>query len=755
MRARSLGLAVVLGLLLAGQAATSGERGAAAVDQALRDLASDLRAVCLAAHPDDEDAETLALLRMRHGVETTVVCFTRGEGGQNEIGDELYEDLGAIRTGETRAAGEVIGARVRFLDFPDFGFSRSAEEAFERWGREEMLRRLVHAFRAIRPHLVITNHDVTGGHGHHQAVGVVALDAFDAAADPERFPDAGASWEVQKLFVACPLEKATALPDTGRVDPVRGLSFAEIGLRSLVVHRSQGTWDWVKIRPGPRVRPYRLAKSRVEGGEGALLQGLAFAAPEWLQEASRSGTREDVLGRVLAARKTDEGRRPPVEKIDRAVAAALGLTLTLELADDVLVPGEQTVVRAAVQNGGHRALLLSSLGWRGPGGPGGGSLQVDLGPGEAHEMELPLGVPITAEPNRPLREHLYDYPRPRNLLEASVEYGLADEEGSFSISREIEIPVFPPITVRVEPWGRLLRPVEGQGALKVLIENHSAEPIEGSLRLEFTDTDRLETRFPDSLTVPPGTQITVPVALVPRGELEPGEYRMELSFGGARVTERLRVMDVEIPAEVRVGVVTTYGDEHLRALEAMDIAPVAITDEDLEIADLDEFDTIVLGIRAYLARPVLARVNHRLLEFVARGGNLVVCYNKEREWSPSYSPFKIEIGRERVTREDASIDFAFRDHRLLNTPNEVSEEDFAGWVQERGLYFPSSWDEDRCEAVLRTSDPGQRLVPGILAGEHGEGTYVYTSLVWYRQLRVLNPGALKVLANMVSYPWRR
>ena len=133
----------------------------------------------------------------------------------------------------------------------------------------------------------------------------------------------------------------------------------------------------------------------------------------------------------------------------------------------------------------------------------------------------------------------------------------------------------------------------------------------------------------------------------------------------------------------------------------------------------------------------------------------MVCYNKEREWSPDYAPYRLEIGRERVTREDALIDLTNRDHRLLKIPNKVELEDFEGWVQERGLYFPVRWDEDRYETILRTADPGQRLVPGILVAEHGKGTYVYTSLVWYRQLRVLNPAALKVYANMVSYPWRR
>jgi LmbE family N-acetylglucosaminyl deacetylase len=753
-RVTQAGLPVLLLLLVALPARTE-ERGAAALDAALRGLSSTLRAVCLAAHPDDEDSATLALLRMRHGVETTIVCFTRGEGGQNEIGNELYADLGAIRTRETRAAADEIGARLRFLDFPDFGFSRTAEETFERWGREMVVRRLVRALRKIRPHLVITNHDVEGGHGHHQAVGIAALEAFDAAADPERFPEAGPPWKVGKLFVACPPDEATARPDVGVVDPVRGLSYAAIGLASLKRHRSQGSWDWVDVSPGPRHRPYRLVKSRLEGAEKWLLEGLEVARPAWHEETSRLGPRTMILDRILTLRRAVGDDRDLLSRTDRAVAAALGVSMSLELADETLVSGEATTARAVVWNGGHVTLLLESIGWSGPGDPGGAALHVNLEPGEVYEIDVPLVIPADAEPNRPLSEHLYDYPRPRDVLAAKVDITLEDQKQTFSISREIEVPVFPSIALRVERWGRLFRPVENQGILKVVLANHSEEPVEDSLRVDFPDTDVLETRFPESITVPPGEQVTVPVVLEPRRELDPREYAVELSFGGALVEETVRVMDVEIPAEVRVAVVTTYGDDHLRALEAMDIRPVVLSDEDLEIADLLEFDTILLGIRAYLARPVLKRLNHRLLGDVERGGNLVVCYNKDREWSPSNAPFRIEIGRDRVTREDASIDFGIQDHRLLNFPNEVEEDEFDGWVQERGLYFPSDWDDDRCKALLRTADPGYRTVPGILVGEHGKGTYIYTSLVWYRQLRVLNPAAFKVLANMVSYPWRR
>ena len=137
----------------------------------------------LSAHPDDEDGASLALYHMRYGVKTYSVLFTRGEGGQNEKGPELYESLGVLRSRETEEAGSILGAEVHFLNFLDFGYSKTASEALRMWGGQtEVLRRLVFVIRKYKPDVIFTNHNTIGGHGHHQAVAVTAIAAFDAAA---------------------------------------------------------------------------------------------------------------------------------------------------------------------------------------------------------------------------------------------------------------------------------------------------------------------------------------------------------------------------------------------------------------------------------------------------------------------------------------------------------------------------------------------------------------------------------------------
>jgi hypothetical protein len=123
----------------------------AQIQQALLDLTNPWTVMCVAAHPDDEDGSTLTILRRKYGVHTVSLFSTFGEGGQNAVGPELYEQLGVIRARETMAAAEVQGSEPHFLGFRDFGFSKSAEETFRAWGEKELLRRMVLQIRLLRP----------------------------------------------------------------------------------------------------------------------------------------------------------------------------------------------------------------------------------------------------------------------------------------------------------------------------------------------------------------------------------------------------------------------------------------------------------------------------------------------------------------------------------------------------------------------------------------------------------------------------
>src|SRR5262249_17142818 len=221
--------------------------------QALLDLQNPWTVMCVAAHPDDEDGTSLIVMRHKYGAHTVSLFSTFGEGGQNAIGPELYEELGAIRARETMAAAEIQGSEPHFLGLKDFGYSKTRDEAFKFWGHEEALRRMVLEIRKVRPDVIITNHSTTSNdHGQHQATALMEVEAFDAAADPNKFPeqlkDGVTSWQGQRLFVRARGNQAAAADaqivtiDPNEKDPVRGVVYAEEALRALQQHATQGPW---------------------------------------------------------------------------------------------------------------------------------------------------------------------------------------------------------------------------------------------------------------------------------------------------------------------------------------------------------------------------------------------------------------------------------------------------------------------------------------------------------------------------------
>src|SRR3989442_4227818 len=206
-----------------------------ALYQALLDLTNPWTVMCVAAHPDDEDGTSLIVMRRKYGAHTVSLFSTFGEGGQNAIGPELYEELGAIRVRETMAAAEIQGSEPHFLGLKDFGYSKSADETFQKRAHDEALRRMVLQIRNLRPDVIITNHSVTNNdHGHHQATARLIVEAFDATADPHRFPEqlkgGVTTWQVQRLFVRVGRANQTQAEtspvvtiDPNERDPVRGM----------------------------------------------------------------------------------------------------------------------------------------------------------------------------------------------------------------------------------------------------------------------------------------------------------------------------------------------------------------------------------------------------------------------------------------------------------------------------------------------------------------------------------------------------
>src|SRR4029450_1104146 len=182
--------------------------GAAAAYRALLCLRSTATVLHTTAHPDDEDGALLAWLSRNQGRRTGLLTLTRGEGGANLLGPELDDALGILRTEELLAAGRYYGVDQMFTRVTDFGFSKRLDETLAHWGREVVLGDVVHAIRLYRPDILISRYHGTprDGHGHHQAAGLMSLEAFKAAADPNRFPEhlqeGLRPWQIKKFYLS-------------------------------------------------------------------------------------------------------------------------------------------------------------------------------------------------------------------------------------------------------------------------------------------------------------------------------------------------------------------------------------------------------------------------------------------------------------------------------------------------------------------------------------------------------------------------
>ena len=224
-----------------------------------------------------------------------------------------------------------------------------------------------------------------------------------------------------------------------------------------------------------------------------------------------------------------------------------------------------------------------------------------------------------------------------------------------------------------------------------------------------------------------------------------------------RASAKLVRADVRLLPKT-IGYIMGAGDEVPQALQQLGADVMLLSADDLASGNLSRFDAIVTGVRAYNVRADLRANENRLMDYVKNGGTLVVQYNVADGQNPfggtttlsSIGPYPLTTGSERVTVEEAAVQFPNPASPLLHQPNEITARDFDGWIQERGLYFASKWD-DHYQPLFETHDPGQKPQEGsTLYTRYGKGAYVFTSLSWFRELPAGVPGAFRIFANLLS-----
>ena len=294
------------------------DTGETGLKMMLRKLQTTGRLMQVDAHPDDEDGGMLTLEARGKGVDTLLMTLTRGEGGQNELGSNLFDVLGVVRTLEVLAADRYYGVDQRFSRVADFGYSKTPQETFEKWGGHDVaLADIVRVVRTFRPDVLIARFSGTerDGHGHHQASAILTREAFRAAADPNRFPEQIKEglqpWQPQKLYIGnvcgfgvttCDAEKYTVRLNTGKEDPLLGDSYVRFAIEGLRHQRSQALGG-VSVAKGDRFAYYKLVD----------------AVPESLMTAAKDkdGHEQDFFDGIdttlpgLAARLGDEEKKVP------------------------------------------------------------------------------------------------------------------------------------------------------------------------------------------------------------------------------------------------------------------------------------------------------------------------------------------------------------------------------------------------------------------------------------------------------------
>jgi hypothetical protein len=333
----------------------------------------------------------------------------------------------------------------------------------------------------------------------------------------------------------------------------------------------------------------------------------------------------------------------------------------------------------------------------------------------------------------------------------------------------------PAFSVELEPGEQVIPIANGhERTVKVGVSSNLTGAAKGNLRLE----------------APTGWQIEpkeIPVELHQRGDKEHFEFkvvpgslqeghvqiRAMLTAGAKTYSEgytlvtredlasayyyqpavqRVSIVDVKVPKDLKVAYIPGAGDEIPTVLQQIGIDATVIPAERLASENLASYGTIVLGIRSYDTQKGVAANSKKLLDYVSSGGTLIVQYNAGVSDfnSGHFTPFPLQLSRSRVSVEEAPVEILAATDSVFHNPNQITEHDFDGWAQERGLYFADSWDSN-FKPLLSSHDPGeQALKGGLLRAQYGKGTYIYAGYAFFRQLPAGVPGAIRLYVNLLS-----
>ncbi len=775
----------------------------------------------IAAHPDDENTRLLSYLANERKFRTGYLSLTRGDGGQNLIGDEQGIDLGLIRTQELLAARKVDGAEQFFSSAYDFGYSKSPDETFQKWNHQKILGEVVYVIRKFRPDVIITRFPTTGegGHGHHTASAILAGEAFEAAADPAQFPGQGlAPWKVKRLlwntfnFGATNTQKEDQFKiDAGVFNPLMGISYGEMAAASRSNHKSQGFG--VPAQRGVAIEYFATIKGDAPVND--LMDGIDVSV-----------NRYAVNDKTVITQYT-ETVNDLIKQFDPSLPSASIQKLQL-LHDLVQRSGDELLMKklSAIENCilNSSGIFMEAV-----------SQNVIIAKGDSAKFNLVFnnrnGLKIDAASVNILDEKVNFNISPQNVnsiknitLFIPFEYGNSQpywleqplKDGSFSIDPQLTglpqnvLSVNFSVTINGKTYG-----------FRKPLQFKSTDPVKGEVYQSAIITDPLHISVSPSLIIIPdnikmsreiivnvnpnenwsvhssleiikdGTPKAVidSIGVFKKGmvsslkfSVDPKDFPahsstdVQLQVNGKGVPLQkngfkkinydhipaigyhykpsVRIVKMDLKTEGKTaGYIAGAGDKIPEALIQMGYQVTMLTEQDVTYEKIKKLDVIITGIRAYNIHSWLSNAHAVLMKYVQEGGVLLVQYNTNNSIGPvkaNISPYPFNISRNRITDENAAVNFLIPDHKLLNYPNKITAADFEGWIQERSIYHAENIDTNY-QKLFSMNDPNEQKNDGsLIVAEYGKGRFIYTGIVFFRELPAGVAGAYRLFANLIA-----
>ncbi|MFI5149070.1 MAG: PIG-L family deacetylase [Bacteroidia bacterium] len=790
----------------------------------------------IAAHPDDENTRLLAYLATEKKVRTAYLSLTRGDGGQNLIGKEQGDALGLIRTQELLAARRTDGAEQFFTRANDFGYSKNPEETFSIWNKDSILADVVWTIRRFRPDIIICRFPTTGegGHGHHTASAILAQEAFDAAADPARFPwqlNYVTVWKSRRLFWNTFNFGGTntTSPDQLKIDvgvynPLLGKGYGEIAAESRSNHKSQGFGsarsrgsqiEYFKQLKGDTARTDLFEKIDMTWKQFGPMKSngyvTSFSGAEQIRFLiTKCQKKFDPLNPALilpdlgalykllssdnkaASFWTDIKRR----ETENLILACAGIWIEASASEYSSVPGGTVNLNIQViKRNACDAKLEKVSYWSGSDTTTALALKTNEPFVLRHKDHILLaehtsdpywlrekhGIPAFTIPNPLL------IGKPENDPSVHIQFLLSIAGIMLTVDRPVVYKSTDPVK------GEVYRPFEILPAATINIaEKMYVFSDPGVRMIDFTihaNTDdvsgTLELKAPEGWIVDlkksefkldkKGDEVVIQAGVSQPKTGKDGPLLANLKINNEVLNKSIRRIEYDhIPYQfilsdaesglvhinlkktgTKIAYIPGAGDEIPACLKQIGYQVSILTDEQLRTENLSGYQAIITGVRAYNTNERLQVYYPRLMAYVQNGGNLIVQYNTNNRFDPApakIGPYPFTITRDRVTDEHAEVSIRLPQHPAFNIPNKISGADFEGWIQERGIYFASEPDS-HYQALLSMHDPGEKPTEGsLIVAPYFKGNFVYTGLVFFRELPAGVPGAYRLLTNLISLP---